>query len=124
MARILIIDDELAIAMVLKELLSDEGYEIIVASNGVTGLQILETEPPPEIILMDLLMPGMGGREIVNVIRAKPDLAKIPIILLTGAMPNISDFPPEGSYQDIINKPFEIEDVISKINFLSQSSLV
>lgn len=124
MARILIIDDEPTISMVLKELLCDEGYEIIVASDGLTGLHYLEEEPFPEIILMDLLMPGMGGREIVNIIRAKPDLAKIPIILLTGAMLNISDFPPEGSYQDIINKPFEIEDVISKINSLVKSSLV
>lgn len=124
MARILIIDDEPAIAMVLKELLSEEGYEIIVASNGLTGLQILKEGPPPEIILMDLLMPEMGGRDIVNAIRAIPDLAMIPIILLTGAMPNPSDYPPEGSYQEIINKPFEIEDLIIKINSLWKSSLV
>lgn len=124
MARILIIDDEPAIAMVLKEFLSDEGYEIIVASNGLTGLQILKEEPPPEIILMDLLMPEIGGREIISAIRAIPELATIPIILLTGAMPNPSDFPPEGSYQEIINKPFEIEDLIVKINFLLKNSLV
>ncbi len=116
MARILIIDDEPAIVMVLKELLSEEGYEIIIASNGLNGLQILEEKPLPEIILMDLYMPGMSGCDIVNKIRAKPNLAKIPIILITGAIPNISDFPPEGSYQDIINKPFEIEDVIFKIH--------
>jgi CheY-like chemotaxis protein len=124
MARILIIDDEPTIATVLKELLSDEGYEIIVASNGLTGLQILEQKPLPEIILMDLLMPGMGGREMVSAIRAKPDLAKIPIILLTGALPSLDDFPPKGSYQDMINKPFEIEEVIFKINSLLKSSLV
>lgn len=121
MARIMIIDDEPAIAMVLKELLSDEGYKIIIASNGLTGLEILRKEPFPEIILMDLCMPKMGGRDIVAIIRSRPELAKIPIVLLTGAIPNSGDFPPEGSYQGIINKPFEIEDVISKINALLSS---
>jgi CheY-like chemotaxis protein len=124
MARILIIDDEPAIAMALKELLIDEGYEIIVATNGLAGLKALEVEPSPEMILMDLLMPEMGGRDIVNAVRSKPDFAKIPIILLTGAIPNPGDFPLEGSYQDIINKPFEIEDVVFKINALLKSSLV
>lgn len=117
MARILIMDDEPAIAMVLKEVLSEEGFDIVVASNGLTGLQLLQEEPFPEIILMDLMMPEMPGRDIVNAIRARSDFAEVPIILLTGAMPNPNDFPPEGSYQDIINKPFEIEDLIDKINY-------
>jgi CheY-like chemotaxis protein len=114
---VLIIDDEPTVLMVLKEIFSDEGYDVSTASNGLTGLRMLEQGLVPEIILIDLLMPGMGGRDFVLTLRSKPDLVKVPIILITGTIPNPEDFPPEGSYQDIIGKPFEIEDVITKAHY-------
>lgn len=120
MGRVLIIDDEPTITMILKEVLMDEGYEITTAINGLNGLEVLQRQLIPDIIIIDLLMPRMGGRDFIITIRSKPEFADIPILLITGAIPNPQDFPPENSYQDIIYKPFDIEDVLAKVNSIAK----
>lgn len=116
MARILVIDDEATILLVLQEVLEDEGYEVNTASNGLEGLEVLGQGPPPDVILVDLVMPGMGGREFIRLFRSNPPRSGIPVILITGALPNTEDFPVAGSYQDVISKPFDILDIILKVN--------
>lgn len=120
--RVLIIDDEPNIVMVLKEILNEEGFEISTATDGITGLKLLETFPRPEILLLDLFMPGLGGREFVIKMRSNPNFCDIPVILITGAIPSIQDYPPEGSYQEVIGKPFDILEVISVVRrFLAEA---
>lgn len=116
MARILVIDDEPTILLVLQEILKDEGHMVFTAPNGLEGMKILGEGPPPDVILIDLLMPGMGGREFIRLLRASDNQSRIPVILITGAIPNNEDFPVEGSYQDVISKPFDILDIIFKVN--------
>jgi CheY-like chemotaxis protein len=118
MARVLIVDDEPYIVMVLKELLVDEGYDTVTASDGFAGLEILRQNPKPELLLLDLYMPGLGGREFITTMRSDPELLGIPVILITGAIPNTPDFPPEGSYQEILGKPFDILDVVAVVRRL------
>lgn len=116
MARILIIDDEPAIALALQEILNDEGYSTDVASTGLSGLEHLENGVKPDLILLDLFLPGMSGRDIVLYMRQCPRLTQIPAILITGAVPNPHDFPPEDSYQGFLAKPFDVMDVVEKVN--------
>ncbi|HEX7715238.1 MAG TPA: response regulator [Bacillota bacterium] len=118
MARILVIDDEPTILLVLQEILEDEGYMVFTAANGLEGMKVLGEGPPPDVILIDLLMPGMGGREFIRLLRTNDNQSRIPVILITGAIPNTEDFPVEGSYQDVISKPFDILDIIHKVNRL------
>lgn len=117
MARILIIEDESTISMVLTEVLKEEGHEAKSASNGTIGLTELK-QSSYDVVLADLLMPGMGGKAVVEFMRSDPQLDSIPVVIITGAVPCVEDFPPEGSYQAFIRKPFDLNDVVRTINRL------
>lgn len=69
----------------------------------------------PELILLDLFMPGMSGKEFIQKMVSDPNCRDIPIILITGSVPNKKDFPAAGSYHDFICKPFDINEVIIKV---------
>lgn len=118
MARILIIEDEETIAMVLAQTLELAGHNVVRASNGRTGLARLQSEPLPDLILVDLFMPVMNGRALLETIRSMPGLHKIPAVLITGAVPSKDDFPPEASYQALIAKPFSVRTVLETVKRL------
>src|SRR5689334_3013224 len=95
--RILVVDDDAAILAFISMALSDEGYEILTAEDGLSGLQLALAEHP-DLILLDMRMPGLDGRAFVQVYREKPD-ADIPIILMTagrGDSNALSDLAIEG----------------------------
>ena len=122
LARIIVIDDEPIILKVLEEVLQDDGYEVIGASNGMEGVEILRQGVIPEGILVDLFMPGMSGREFVIMLRQEFKMETVPVILMTGAVNSSPDFPPKGTYQDVISKPFDIMEVVAKVNQLAPKS--
>lgn len=115
MASVLIIEDEPTIAMVLSEALSDEGYETVTEPDGAAGLQRLREGPLPNVVLLDLFMPGLSGRAVLEAMRSDPHLAVIPVILVTGAVPRTEDFPPETTYQALLSKPFSLEDLVASV---------
>jgi CheY-like chemotaxis protein len=84
MKTILVIDDEFAIADVLISLLTDEGYRVVTAPNGQEGLALL-AESRPDLVLLDLMMPLMDGREVLRQMRADPESMHIPVILMSAA---------------------------------------
>ncbi len=82
--RILVVDDNDALRENLAEALEGEGYEVAVAGDGARALERLATEPRPGVVLVDLLMPGMDGRELVQRIRGDPRLDGVRLVLTTG----------------------------------------
>lgn len=120
MARVLVIDDEPNIAKVLKEALSGEGYDVMTAHNGLSALELLGREPA-DIVLADLLMPGATGRVVVENMRSKPKLRDIPVVIVSGSVPGSKEFPPEGTYQAFISKPFDLTDVIETVQTLLEA---
>ncbi|KPU45397.1 transcriptional regulatory protein CseB [Oxobacter pfennigii] len=120
MAHVMIIEDEPAIVMVISEMLSDEGYEVTAAYDGLSGLRKLRECKKPDIVLLDLNMPGINGRETVERMRSDAMLRDIPVVLVTGTVYNSVDFPPEGTYQDILEKPFDLLEMLKKIKSISE----
>lgn len=112
MARVLVIEDEPGIAMVLRIALSDEGYEVITASDGLAGLKMLSSPPLPDVVFVDLNMPGLSGRSVVEIMHDAPGLRDIPVIILSGCIPDSPYFPPQGTYNALIPKPFDLHDLI------------
>ncbi len=80
--KILIIDDDLAFCEMLSEILKDEGAEVLVENDGVSGLDTALGEHP-DIILSDMMMPGMTGMALIEALRKDEWGKNIPIILLT-----------------------------------------
>ena len=118
MAGILVVEDEADIAMILREILEMAGHHVTLATDGAMALELLESGLRPDIILTDLKMPRMSGRRLVETLRSDPRTAALPAMLITGAIPNADDFPPDGSYDSLIMKPFDIWDLVDTVDRL------
>lgn len=81
---IVIIEDSRFIASVYRSRLQGEGYGIHVAADGETGLELVE-RLTPDLVILDLGLPGMSGVEVVTALRAQPRFAELPIFVLSGA---------------------------------------
>lgn len=82
-ARILIIDDEPEITEIVDVFLSNAGYEVIAENTSLDGIKAAQ-KLIPDIILLDIMMPGMDGYEVCNALKTNPRTADIPVIFLTG----------------------------------------
>ncbi len=101
---LLIVDDEFAIVEALAEILKWEGYTVMSAGNGRAALEVLGKERV-DLVLMDAMMPVMGGVEAAAAMQADPRLRDIPIILMTaGPMPA-----GEARWVATLRKPFQLE---------------
>ena len=111
---ILIVDDETTILQSLSGILSDEGYEVLTASNGYEGLKIIEEESP-DLVLLDIWMPGMDGIETLREIKRATPFLQVVIISGHGTIETAVKATKLGGY-DFIEKPLSIEKVIVTIN--------
>ncbi len=83
MTTVLVVDDEPLIAMALEAALEDAGYRVATAANGRQGLERLAEAPRPDLVLLDMMMPVMNGPAMLAAMAADPDLAGIPVIVLS-----------------------------------------
>ncbi len=83
MTTVLVVDDEALIAMALEAALEDAGYVVAMAANGRQGLERLAEAPRPEIVLLDMMMPVMNGPAMLAAMAADPELAGIPVVVLS-----------------------------------------
>ncbi len=79
---VLVIEDDFTIRETLKEALEHEGYLVATATNGQEGLDRVRAEPRPCLVLVDLMMPIMGGREFLDTILADVKIAPIPVLVV------------------------------------------
>jgi putative two-component system response regulator len=84
--RVLVVDDDPILAGVVRQLLSAEGHEVVVALNGAQALNQVRAEPP-DLVMLDLNMPGVGGLEVCHQLKSDPGTRLIPILVLTGSDP-------------------------------------
>ncbi|KYC41727.1 response regulator receiver protein [Scytonema hofmannii PCC 7110] len=112
--RILVIDDTQDNLYLLEAILVEEGYVVDVANNGKSGLAMIEASPP-DLVLLDAMMPGMNGYEVTRHIRQNKKLPFIPILLITAYVE--ADIP-EGlnlGANDFIRKPIDYDELIARI---------
>lgn len=82
MTKILVVDDEALLRAILCDALEAGGYQVIVATSGADAVEVARDERP-ECILLDIMMPDMDGFETCAVLKADPDLASIPVLLVS-----------------------------------------
>ncbi|WP_210497402.1 response regulator [Microvirga antarctica] len=113
MKTILVVDDEWAIAEVLESLLSDEGYRVIIANNGKQALERLG-EWPPDLIMMDFMMPVMDGRATLAALQSDPKTAAIPVIVMS-SLPEQTIAERCTGYVVFLRKPFRVAAVLDAV---------
>ncbi len=120
--KILIVDDEMATLLPLKRSLESEGYMVIEACNGYEAIKRSKSEMP-ELIILDLMMPGMDGIEVCNQLKKDSLTEKIPVIMLT-ARDEVRDKVEglETGADDYVTKPFNLNELKARIrNILKRS---
>jgi CheY-like chemotaxis protein len=117
MKKILIVDDEPDQILTLKFLFKEyEGqYELIEAENGNKCLEVLEHGLNPDVILLDIMMPGMSGWEVFDKIKDNPNWSNIPVVFLTARTDDLAQDAGQILADDYIEKPFEIQDLLNRI---------
>lgn len=113
---ILVVDDEQDLLDLIEYNLKKEGYDVLKAENGVEGIKVAK-EYRPNLVLLDIMMPKMGGIETCEQMRADPDLKHIPIIFLTARSDEKTEI--EGldkGADDFITKPISTTKLLSRIN--------
>ncbi|GAB4181050.1 MAG: hypothetical protein Fur005_43640 [Roseiflexaceae bacterium] len=108
--RILIVDDEVAIAEFVAEILGDEGYQVRIWHDGASALVDILREPP-DLIVLDIAMPVMGGDELLRRIRQQGQT--VPVIVMTAGT-NPERFIQDGATA-ILPKPFELELLLNSV---------
>ncbi|MBF2049908.1 MAG: response regulator [Leptolyngbya sp. IPPAS B-1204] len=122
-SRILVIDDIEDNAFLLQTLLESEGYRVEVASSGPVGLSLIETTPP-DLVLLDVMMPEMNGFEVVQRIRQNPNLPFIPILLISGHAEDASAQIAGIRVDGFVSKPIDFEELLSRVRAILQSKPV
>jgi CheY-like chemotaxis protein len=116
MKSLLIIDDEFALVETLKDFLENKGYRVETASNGQEGLAAMKKNRP-DLVLTDLMMPIMGGKEMLIAMRSDPALASVPVILMSAARRQIAVAPDEDfpAFSAFLRKPFMLKPLVDAI---------
>jgi DNA-binding response OmpR family regulator len=114
--KILLVDDEPHIIELEKAILTLEGFEILTAEDGATALEILKTEKP-DLVILDMMMPGMSGRETCDSIRKNPKTKDLKVIFVT-----VAKFSEMGQksleelgVSDYLTKPFDNDELVARV---------
>ena len=115
MSLVMVIEDEEAIAMMLSYNLEKEGYKVEVVSNGMHAVKEVE-RLRPSVILLDWMLPEISGVEICRIIRSKPEIKNIPVIMLT-AKSQEEDIVKglSSGADDYVTKPFSIPELMARV---------
>jgi DNA-binding response OmpR family regulator len=113
--RILIVDDEPSIVISLEYLMRREGYEIAVATDGEAALHAI-AERPPDLVILDVMLPRMNGFDVCRRVRADPRLADVRILMLTAKGRDTEVAKGLGLGADAyVTKPFSTRDLVAQI---------
>lgn len=114
--RILAVDDETDVLLIIKTALQCEGFEVMTATNGADALAVAR-DTPPDLVILDVMMPGMSGFDVLRELKADERTCTVPVIMLTGVSEKkrIGEALASGTDYYII-KPFEFADLLAKVN--------
>ena len=116
--RVLVVEDEDDIAEVLRYNLIKEGFEVEVQPRGDTALEVLRKKPP-SLLLLDLMLPGLDGLEIMRMLRRDPKTATLPVIMLTAKGEDVDRIVGlELGADDYVTKPFSPREVVLRVRGL------
>lgn len=109
--KVLVVDDEEAIRELLQAVLSNEGYQVICAAGGLEALELAPRERP-DLALVDVMMPGMDGRQLVARLRELPEMAGRPMVMMSAVIRFVADQPGVVAF---LAKPFDLDQLLATL---------
>jgi DNA-binding response OmpR family regulator len=114
--RILVVEDDDSIRMLIRTVLARTGRHVIEAANGLAGLRAAQDERP-DLILLDLGLPGMHGSEVLEHLQADEALKQIPVIIVSAWADEITaKMARSRGAVDVVHKPFDIDDLADRVD--------
>ena len=111
--RVLVVDDEPMVRETLGQVLCDEGYVVDLAVDGATALDRVHAARP-DAILLDLMMPGMNGRQFLQALRDVPAYANVPVLIMTAVHGLNVNLVTLGA-SEVVEKPFNVDELLNKV---------
>jgi DNA-binding response OmpR family regulator len=111
--RVLVVDDERMVRETLGQVLSDEGYVVDLAVDGEAALDRVQAARP-DAILLDLMMPGMNGRQFLQALRGDPAFVSVPVLIMTAVHGLEVNLATMGA-SEVVEKPFNVDELLNKV---------
>lgn len=115
MLKVLVVDDESNMRLLIRMVLESAGYEVVEAAHGAAALERVR-ESRPALVVTDVMMPVMSGRELVERLRAEPGTASIPILVVSANSSSVAN-----SVDAVLGKPFDPDALLSAVRSLAGS---
>ena len=117
-ARVLVVDDILPNVKLLEAKLSSEYYDVLTATSGEEALKLADSDRP-DLILLDVMMPGMDGFEVCKRIKGNPELAHIPVVMVTALTDSVDKVRGlEAGADDFLSKPVNDTALMARVSSL------
>ena len=116
--RVLVVEDDPSVRGLLHTLLSAEGYDVTTASDGLGGL-LKAGSVHPSLILLDLMMPDLGGVRVIEELRQDPALAATPVVVVSGRVDDLEAICQLVGKEQVFVKPFAVVELLERVGALT-----
>ena len=118
MARILVVDDDPSVGALVRTVLECEGHVVQVVADGYAALRAVAAERP-DCVVLDVVMPGMGGHEVLARLRASTGGLELPVVMLTAAADDANAWRAwSGGADYLLGKPFDVDELLRHVDGL------
>ncbi|MDX6285476.1 MAG: two-component system, OmpR family, response regulator [Frankiales bacterium] len=115
---VLVVEDDPSVRGLLQTLLTAEGYEVGTASDGLAGL-VKASNQHPALILLDLMMPDLGGIRVLEEMRGDPQLRDIPVVVVTGKVDAVPSLREVLGETNVFAKPFAVAELLDRVSTIT-----
>jgi two-component system OmpR family response regulator len=112
--HVLVVEDDPSVRGLLHTLLTAEGYDVATASDGLAGL-VKASRQRPSLILLDLMMPDLGGVRVLEELSGDPELVDVPVIVVTGKLDAVPAMAERLGEDSVFAKPFSVADLLARV---------
>ncbi len=116
--RILVVDDDVSFARLVERILKGAGYKVLIATNGLSALKMVRDDKP-DLVLLDIMLPGVDGFEICKRLRDNPDTAQVPVLIVSSkSRESDKSAALDVGANDFCGKPVKSEELLGLVNGL------
>jgi adenylate cyclase len=115
---VLVVEDDPSVRGLLQTLLTAEGYDVGTASDGLAGL-VKASNSHPALILLDLMMPDLGGIRVLEEMRGDPQLRDIPVVVVTGKVDAVPSLREVLGDTNVFAKPFAVAELLDRVSTIT-----